>query len=92
MGSMRSLANARNELLNVHRALVESARLDYEREHGAVPACRFLQMLIHDPQYAWLAPLTSLVARIDEVLSDDSLQDRYREALQRPEILTTLLL
>lgn len=89
---MRSLANARNELLNVHRALVESARLDYEREHGAVPAGQFLQMLIHEPQYAWLAPLTSLVVQIDQVLDDDALQDRYREALQRPEVLTTLLL
>ncbi|HEX2566992.1 MAG TPA: hypothetical protein VHL85_09030 [Burkholderiales bacterium] len=84
---MRALANVRTELLNVHRALIESARLDYEREHGATPAGQFLQTLIHDPAYAWLAPLTSLVAQIDEVLADDELQDRYREALQRPEVL-----
>ena len=90
MGLMRCLSNVRNELLNVHRALVESARLDYERDHGPTTRAQFLQALINDPAYAWLAPLTSLVANIDEVLEDEALQDRYRQALQRPEVLLSI--
>ena len=87
---MRALSNVRNELLNVHRALVESARLDYERDHGATTRAQFLQALINDPTYRWLMPLTSVVAGIDELLDDETLQDRYRQALQRPEVLLAL--
>ena len=88
MGSMKALSPLRSQLLNVHHALIESARADYEREHGATPPGQFLQALLADPAYAWLAPLTSLVARLDEVLEDETLQARYRDALQRhPEVL-----
>jgi hypothetical protein len=85
---MQALFPLRSELLNVHQALIESVRADYEREHGTTPPGQFLQALLGDPAYAWLGPLTSLVARLDEVLEDEALQSRYREALQRhPEVL-----
>jgi hypothetical protein len=85
---MKALSSLRSELLNVHHALIESARADYEREHGVTPPGQFLQALLGDPSYAWLAPLTSLVARLDEVLEDQTLQARYRDALQRhPDVL-----
>ena len=83
MGDMQALYPLRSELLNVHQALIESARADYEREHGTTPPGQFLQALLGDPSYAWLAPLTSLVAQLDEVLEDETLQERYRDALQR---------
>jgi HEPN domain-containing protein len=85
---MKALSSLRSELLNVHQALIESVRADYEREHGATPPGQFLQALLGDPSYAWLGPLTSLVARLDEVIDDETLQARYLDALQRhPEVL-----
>lgn len=88
MPGMQSLSNVRNELLDLHRALIDAQRADYERERGRVAPGEFLQTLISDPSYAWLQPLTGLVARLDEVLADETLQQRYLEALQRhPEVL-----
>lgn len=85
---MQSLSNVRNELLDLHRSFIEAQRADYEREHGPVAPGEFLQTLINDPSFAWLQPLTGLVAKVDEVLADETLRQRYLEALQRhPEVL-----
>jgi catechol 2,3-dioxygenase len=57
-------------LLSVHKALLGYARLGYEREHGRVPSSgEFLQIVIHDPAFAWLRPLSELVVRLDETLA-----------------------
>jgi len=80
---MQSLSNIRNELLDLHRALVAASRADYEREAGPVAPGEFLQKLISEPSLAWLEPLTGLVAKLDEVLADETLRQRYLEALQR---------
>jgi len=85
---MRHLSGISNELRAVHRALIDAQRAEYEREHGRVAPAEFLQVLINDPAYAWLGPLTGLVAKLDEALADEALQARYLEALQKhPEVL-----
>ena len=84
---MKSLEKLRSPLLEVHRTLLEAERAEYERSHGKVSPAQFLQALIDDPQFAWLKPLTTLVASLDEVLADADFQKRYLEALQRhPEV------
>lgn len=85
---MKSLEKLRTPLLEVHRSLLEAERAEYERSHGKLSAAEFLQALIDDPQLAWLKPLTTLVASLDEVLGDAQFQKRYREALQHdPQLL-----
>lgn len=59
--------STRNALLGLHRALVEGERREYEKVQGRVGGGDFLQVLIHEPAFAWLAPLTRLIARLDEV-------------------------
>src|SRR3954452_9005538 len=66
----RRLDDVRLGLLSVHKALLNYARLGYEREHHRVPSSgEFLQIVIHDPELAWLRPLSELVVRLDEGLS-----------------------
>jgi hypothetical protein len=60
-------ASTRTALLALHRALLEGERREYEKAHGRVSGGDFLQVLIHDPAFAWLAPLTRLIARLDEL-------------------------
>src|SRR4051812_8545581 len=85
---MENLTTLRRQLLELHRALVDSQRQDYERTHGRTSSGEFLQVLINDPAYAWLQPLTSLVANFDEVLGDADFRRQYQDALQRhPEVL-----
>ena len=54
MAGMQSLSNVRNELLDLHRALIDAQRADYERERGRVAPGEFLQTLINDPSCATL--------------------------------------
>jgi catechol 2,3-dioxygenase len=67
---LRRLDDVRLGLLGVHKALLNHERIRYEREHGRVPGSGdFLQLVIHDPWFEWLRPLSELVVRIDETLA-----------------------
>jgi hypothetical protein len=83
MAQMTPLAEMRRHLLALHKTLVDAERLEYERRQGRVRDGEFLAALLNDPDLAWLKPLTTLVAQIDEVLDDDEFRRRYAEVLQR---------
>ena len=57
----------RSSLLSLHQALVEFERRGYEKTHGRTASGEFLQVLLREPELAWLAPLTSLIARLDDI-------------------------
>src|SRR5258706_10065345 len=80
---MRTLLNARNPLLDLHKTLVDAERREYERERGRVADGAFLNALIEDPALAWLKPLTALIASMDGLSQDEEFQRRYAEILQR---------
>jgi hypothetical protein len=78
MGLMTSLAKVRLPLLDLHKSLLDAERREYERNSGRLENARFLEVLLQDPQLAWLRPLTALIARLDETLEDE---ERPAEAL-----------
>jgi hypothetical protein len=55
-------------LRELHRVLLHVARGNYERDHGPIsnPA-QFLQLLTGDEYFAWLRPLSTLMADIDHI-------------------------
>ena len=61
----------RRELLDLHRALVEAERREYERSRGRMTDRAFLAALISAPELAWLNPLTSLIVRLEELLEEE---------------------
>ncbi len=61
-----SLQALRLGLIELHRALVEAERRDHEKSLGRLSDGEFLDALIKDPAFAWLAPLTALIVRLDE--------------------------
>jgi hypothetical protein len=64
-----ALAKALREL---HRALMESARRDYEREHfTALDPASLLRLLTTAPEFEWLRGLSELMADIDVVRDAD---------------------
>ncbi len=66
----QKLKEVRGTLLNLHKALLDSERASYELIHGNVASpAAFLQLLINDPWFAWLRPVTTLVVQIDEALA-----------------------
>jgi hypothetical protein len=60
----------RRELLDLHRALVDSERREYERARGRMTDRAFLEALIGAPELAWLNPLTSLIVRLEEAVEE----------------------
>jgi hypothetical protein len=67
---MLSLAEVRSPLLSLHKSLVDAERREFERLRGRLENAEFLKVLMEDPQFAWLQPLTALIVRLDEALED----------------------
>jgi hypothetical protein len=73
-------------LLRLHGILLDRERRSYEDRHGAVASRELLHLLLHDEHFSWLRSLSSMIAKIDEVVDADeplppqSLQSAFREA------------
>lgn len=69
----RRLGDARHALLRVHKALLDDARIRYEREQGRVESSgTFLRLVMYDPWFGWLHALSELVVQIDELVESES--------------------
>ena len=67
------LGDMRLRLLNLHKVLLEDAKAAYEMDRGRVGSnASLLQLVINDPWFAWLHPLSGLVVRIDETLQPEA--------------------
>ena len=73
-------------LLALHKLLLDRERQTYEERHGPTAARDLLRLLLQDEHFAWLRPLSMLVAQMDDLVdSDDPVspedaQRVYREA------------
>jgi hypothetical protein len=66
------LAEIRRALLRLHKTLLEAERAAYERSRGRVASGgEFLQLVIKDPWFSWLRPVSELIVRIDELTADE---------------------
>ncbi len=67
------LRELRGKLLQLHKVLLDDARVAYEMDRGRIPSnAALLQLVISDPWFAWLHSLSELVVRIDETVDADS--------------------
>jgi hypothetical protein len=64
------LNDLRHALLRLHKTLLDWERGGYERIHGRQSSNDILTALLNDPQFAWLRPISQLIVRIDELLSE----------------------
>jgi hypothetical protein len=59
----------RNDLLNLHKILLEYQRKAYEGQHGKVAGPGvMLGLVMENPHFAWLRQLSGVVVGIDELL------------------------
>jgi hypothetical protein len=66
------LRTVRHALLHLHKALVDSERVTYERVQGRVATKgELLQLVIHDSWFVWLRPVSELIVRLDGLLESD---------------------
>ena len=65
----RQLTEVREAMLRLHKALIESERTSYEQTFGKVKSpYQLLKLLTEDPWFAWLRPVSSLIAAMDTAL------------------------
>lgn len=66
------LAALRNEMLRLHKVLLDSERDVYERDIARIGSpSQFLGLLLEDPHFAWLRELSQLIVMVDETLEWD---------------------
>lgn len=64
----KTLKQARQGLLRVHRLLLEVERVELERARGRLTPNEYLQAVLQDPAFEWLRPASQLIVQIDEAL------------------------
>ena len=91
------LFDLRKNLLHLHKTLLDWERSAYERVHGRASASELLKVIVEDPQFAWLRPISELIVRIDEAVETedgehsaevDALVARAREVVAPAEAQT----
>jgi hypothetical protein len=85
--SVRALSAALREL---HRVLVRIEQKSYQDARGsfAKPA-GLLELLIHDPHFAWLRGLSKTIVALDELVADKEIDpatliERARAMMEQP--------
>ena len=74
-GARQRLTALREALLHLHKTLLESERISYEASLGQISSpYQFLHLVTQDPWFAWLTPVTRLLAAVDA-------RDYFRVAL-----------
>lgn len=63
------LVEVRRGLLRLHKALIDTERAAFERDHGELTSGQLLRALLEDPFFAWLRPFSGLIVEIDEALA-----------------------
>jgi hypothetical protein len=80
----------RHKLLALHKAIVDSERIAYERIHGHMNAGAFLAVLVNGDDFSWLRPLTAWIVQLDELLDARESTDVEDGRALRAELLTLL--
>lgn len=66
------LGNLRRGLLHLHKTLLDWERTSYERKQGRTPPGELLRVVMVDPHFAWLRPVSELIVRIDEAIEGEA--------------------
>ena len=68
-GIRQRLTDLREAMLPLHKALLEFDRVGYETTFGKIQSpFQFLKLVMDDPWFTWLTPMTQLITAMDEML------------------------
>ncbi len=88
----RDLNELREKLVVLHKALIDSERVEYESSFGTIPTPnQFLKLLINDPWFAWLQPFSAMVVGIDELMDEKEAQITKADVARVKEQASKLL-
>lgn len=82
----------RHALLRLHKTLLDDERVSYERVYGRIASNgEFLQLVLGHAWFAWLRPLSQLVAQLDELGEEDESSDGPDTATLIASVQTLLI-
>ena len=65
--TQKAFDDARDQLLTIHKALLDHERARYEKKHGAIGSVSaLLQLVIDHPWFLYLKQLSALITEMDE--------------------------
>lgn len=80
--SSQKLRDIRSALLRLHKTLLDFERESYERARGRISnSYEFLNLVMHDPWFAWLRHLSELIVQIDGLLDAQDASESTAVAL-----------
>ena len=67
------LLDLRRNLLALHLELIAAEQQTYEHVHGHIRSTELLiQLMLKDPWFTWLHPLSDILVKIDHLLNDET--------------------
>lgn len=69
MSNTELLKSSRDLLLKLHKSLLDHERRIYEGINGPKTPGQFLNILLEDPDFAWLRKFSTLIVEIDEMFA-----------------------
>jgi hypothetical protein len=66
-------------VVRLHKVLLDRERRVHEAHHGAIPPAELFRLVLHDEQFAWLRSLSTLIARIDEMVDGEDPISKQQE-------------
>jgi hypothetical protein len=67
------LLGLRRKLLALHLMLIASEQKTYEHIHGRIGSTELLlELMLKDPWFIWLHPVSDILVRIDYLLNDEA--------------------
>ena len=61
------VAQLRHALLELHKALLDAQRIEYERARGRIETRgEFLGLVLNHPEFEWIRAMSALIAQMDE--------------------------
>lgn len=68
----KKLLELHGVLLRLHKLLLDSEKIVYESKHGSVGSPgQFLNLVMNDPFFQWLRPISQMIVVIDEIMESD---------------------
>lgn len=71
MNQHQLLTDIRIKLLHLHKLLLDTERISYERVRGQISNGELLQLAIDGDRFAWLHRLSESIVQIDELIHSD---------------------
>jgi hypothetical protein len=89
--AIQFLRDVRRPLLTLHKLILDHERAVYEKTAGPVTPAAFLQELIRGERFRWIAPLSTAIANLDELLDEEkaTAEDRIAGAQAVASLFTT---